>query len=144
MQLSTSFGSDICNIMKSELSAASGNIHAVSLTCAKPWRRSARMEAHYKEASYFTICCVRTGLAPPYAWLHPQLNVCHGKTPTVSPPPPSLSTSSDHRKEWFGVGKPPADAQWLELTRRDPEAGTVERMGTENRNKFFLLVSDFG
>ncbi|CBN80088.1 conserved unknown protein [Ectocarpus siliculosus] len=32
-------------------------------------------------------------------------------------------------KEWFGVGKAPADAQWLELTRRDPEAGTVERMG---------------
>eukprot|EP00903_Cladosiphon_okamuranus_P014837 g13738.t1 len=32
-------------------------------------------------------------------------------------------------KEWFGVGKPPADAQWLELTRRDPEAGTVEQMG---------------
>ncbi|CAM9371706.1 unnamed protein product, partial [Hapterophycus canaliculatus] len=23
----------------------------------------------------------------------------------------------------------PADAQWLELTRRDPEAGTIERMG---------------
>lgn len=33
------------------------------------------------------------------------------------------------QKEWFGVGKAPADAQWLELTRRDPEAGTVERMG---------------
>lgn len=27
------------------------------------------------------------------------------------------------------MGKAPADAQWLELTRRDPEAGTVERMG---------------
>lgn len=37
---------------------------------------------------------------------------------------------STTQQEWFGVGKPPADAQWLELTRRDPEAGTVEQMGT--------------
>lgn len=82
-----------------------------------------------------TACiCVIYGSAP-NSWFF------EGKPQTIPPspplpPPPSIPTPSLPPKEWFGVGKPPADAQWLELTRRDPEAGTVERMGKEIAEEF--------
>ncbi len=57
---------------------------------------------------------------------HGTIGSSHRRRPHA---PPSTHRSIRSKQEWFGVGKAPLDAQWLELTRRDPEAGTVERMG---------------
>lgn len=95
--------------------------------------------SHGKAATYPTMV-VCTPISPSLCMALPSICCLFwAKSQPTSPPPPSLPPRRPLPKEWFGVGKPPADAQWLELTRRDPEAGTVERMGTDSSEDFSPL-----